>query len=57
MFGPAFLVAPVTEFRRFDGQLMLALHQPNRPPEEREQFLEIDEVDDDLMLRGGARRR
>lgn len=38
-------------FRRFDGQLMLALHQPNKTPFEREQFLAIDEVNDDLVLR------
>ena len=38
-------------FRRFDGQLMLALHQPNKPPREREVFLEIDEVGDDLRLK------
>ena len=38
-------------FRRFDGQLMLALHQPNRTPDEREHFLEIDEVNDDLVLK------
>ncbi|HET7536907.1 MAG TPA: family 43 glycosylhydrolase [Candidatus Didemnitutus sp.] len=38
-------------FRRFDGQLMLALHSPNRTPDEREHFLEVDEVKDDLVLR------
>lgn len=38
-------------FRRFDGQLMLALHQPNKAPHEREHFLEIDEVNDDLVLK------
>ena len=38
-------------FRRFDGQLMLALHQPNRPPFEREHFLELEEVDDTLVLK------
>ncbi len=38
-------------FTRFDGQLMLALHQPNDPPHEREQFLEIDEVGDTLVLK------
>ncbi|MFT3829085.1 MAG: family 43 glycosylhydrolase [Opitutaceae bacterium] len=38
-------------FRRFDGQLMLALHQPNITPREREQFLEIDEVGDTLVLK------
>ena len=38
-------------FRRFDGQLMLALHQPNQPPHEREQFLEIEEMNDRLVLK------
>ena len=38
-------------FRRFDGQLMLALHQPNTTPREREQFLEIEEVGDTLVLK------
>ncbi len=38
-------------FRRFDGQLMLAFHQPNRPPDEREHFREIDELNDDLVLK------
>lgn len=38
-------------FRRFDGQLMLALHQPNKTPQERMHFLEIDEVNDDLVLK------
>jgi GH43 family beta-xylosidase len=28
-------------FRRFDGQHMLALHQPNRPPDERAMFLDV----------------
>lgn len=37
-------------FHRFDGQLMLALHQPNDPPREREQFLPINEVGDTLVL-------
>ena len=39
-------------FRRFDGQLMLALHRPNRQPREtREVFLEIEERDDTLVLK------
>ncbi|MBK8857995.1 MAG: family 43 glycosylhydrolase [Opitutaceae bacterium] len=38
-------------FRRFDGQLMLALHQPNDPPHERMRFLEIEERDDMLVLK------
>jgi len=38
-------------FRRFDGQLMMALHQPNKPPFEREHFIELEEVDDTLVLK------
>jgi hypothetical protein len=38
-------------FRRFDGQLMLALHQPNKTPAEREVFLELEELDDTLVLK------
>jgi len=38
-------------FRRLDGQLMMALHQPNITPNEREVFLEVDEKDDTLVLR------
>jgi arabinan endo-1,5-alpha-L-arabinosidase len=38
-------------FRRFDGQLMLALHQPNKTPHERMRFFEIDEAGDTLVLK------
>jgi arabinan endo-1,5-alpha-L-arabinosidase len=38
-------------FRRFDGQLMLALHQPNKTPLEREHFFEIEESGDTLVLK------
>ncbi len=38
-------------FRRFDGQLMLALHTPNKTPRERERFFEIVEADGTLRLR------
>lgn len=38
-------------FRRFDGKLMIALHQPNKTPFEREQFIELEEVDDMLVLK------
>ncbi len=39
-------------FRRFDGQLMLALHRPNRQPRNtREVFLEVEEVNDTLVLK------
>ncbi|ACB74651.1 Alpha-N-arabinofuranosidase [Opitutus terrae PB90-1] len=39
-------------FRRFDGQLMMALHQPNKPGRERIQFIELDERGDTLALKG-----
>jgi GH43 family beta-xylosidase len=39
-------------FRRFDGQLMMALHRYNRTPmATREVFFELEEVDDTLVLR------
>jgi beta-xylosidase len=38
-------------FRRFDGQLMMALHQPNHPPDERIRLLEVEETDDSLRLK------
>lgn len=38
-------------FHRFDGQLMLALHQPNQSPQERMRFLELEERDDTLVLK------
>jgi len=39
-------------FRRFDGQLMLALHSPNQTPNERMRFLPVEEVGDSLVLKG-----
>jgi GH43 family beta-xylosidase len=38
-------------FRRFDGQLMMALHQPNQTPQERIRFIEVEERDDTLVLK------
>ena len=38
-------------FRRFDGQLMMAIHSPNKPMREREVFLEVEEVGDTLVLK------
>lgn len=39
-------------FRRFDGQLMLALHRPNRDPRHtREVFLELEEGNDSLTVK------
>lgn len=38
-------------FRTFDGRLMLAVHQPNKTPFEREVFLELEETGDTLVLK------
>jgi len=38
-------------FRRFDGQLMMALHQPNIDFHERARLLEIEDAGDTLVLR------
>lgn len=38
-------------FRTFDGRLMMAVHQPNRTPDEREVFLELEESGDTLGLK------
>lgn len=38
-------------FRTFDGQLRLALHQPNRGGRERAQLFEIEEANEGLKLR------
>ncbi|HUW63080.1 MAG TPA: glycoside hydrolase family 43 protein [Candidatus Bathyarchaeia archaeon] len=37
-------------FRRFDGQLMIALHQPNVGPRERTRLFEVEEREDRLTL-------
>jgi len=37
-------------FRRFDGQLMLALHQPNRAPLERGRLFELEDAGDTLRI-------
>jgi hypothetical protein len=37
-------------FRRFDGQLMMSLHMPNRPPEERIQFFEMEDTGDTVRV-------
>ena len=37
-------------FRAFDGQLWLALHRPNRSPDERPQFIPLRESEDALAL-------
>ncbi|MGC4073612.1 MAG: glycoside hydrolase family 43 protein [Nibricoccus sp.] len=36
-------------FRTFDGRLMLTLHQPNKTPNERAQFFELEETSDGLL--------
>jgi arabinan endo-1,5-alpha-L-arabinosidase len=39
-------------FHRFDGQLMLMLHQPNQAPNERARLLEVEDLGDTLRLKG-----
>ena len=38
-------------FRRFDGQLMMILHQPNHVPDERARLLEVEDTGDTLRLK------
>jgi hypothetical protein len=38
-------------FKRFDGQLMLALHQPNKSGRERERLFELEETGDTLRIK------
>ena len=38
-------------FRRFDGQLMLVLHQPNDFPHERARLFELEDTGDTLVLK------
>ena len=40
-------------FRAFDGRLMVAVHTPNRTPDERPVFMEVKERDGTLELAGG----
>jgi len=37
-------------FRTFDGELMLVLHGPNRPPDERVKFFHVEEKEGTLVL-------
>jgi arabinan endo-1,5-alpha-L-arabinosidase len=37
-------------FKRFDGQLMMALHSPNRPPEERVHLFEMEDTGEVLKI-------
>lgn len=41
-------------FRRFDGALMVALHSPNRSPDERCRLLEVDDTGETLVRRGNS---
>ena len=38
-------------FHRFDGQLMMILHQPNHVPDERARLLEVEDTGDTLRLK------
>ena len=40
-------------FKRFDGQLMLVLHQPNKNPNERPRFFELEDTGDTLKIKSG----
>jgi arabinan endo-1,5-alpha-L-arabinosidase len=40
-------------FRRFDGQLMMILHQPNHAPDERARIFEVKDSCDTLRLKKG----
>lgn len=37
-------------FRRFDGTLMLVLHQPNRGPDEKARLFELDDTGDSIRI-------
>jgi hypothetical protein len=37
-------------FRTFEGQLMLALHQPNKTPKERIHLFELEDTGDTLRI-------
>jgi hypothetical protein len=38
-------------FQRFDGQLMMILHQPNRVPDERARLLEVEDTGETIRLK------
>jgi hypothetical protein len=38
-------------FHRFDGQLMMILHQPNKPRLERARLFEMEDMGDTLRLK------
>jgi len=39
-------------FKRFDGQLMLVLHQPNKRPNERGRLFELEDTGETLRIKG-----
>jgi beta-xylosidase len=39
-------------FHRFDGQLMMILHQPNKRPDERARLFEMEDTGDTIRLKG-----
>ncbi len=44
-------------FRRFDGGLMVALHSPNRSPDERCRLIEVEDTGDTLVRRGNSQAK
>jgi len=38
-------------FRTLDGRIMLALHTPNKTPDERAIFIELEEADGELRVK------
>jgi hypothetical protein len=38
-------------FKRFDGQLMLVLHQPNKRPNERGRLFELEDTGETLRIK------
>ncbi|MEO6994595.1 MAG: glycoside hydrolase, partial [Lacunisphaera sp.] len=38
-------------FHRFDGQLMMILHQPNEVPNERERIFEMEDTGDSIRIK------
>ncbi len=38
-------------FRAFDGRLMLTFHRPNKTPDERPLFVEVEETGDDIRIK------
>ena len=44
-------------FHRFDGQLMMILHQPNHAPNERARLFEVEDTGDTIQLKTVERRK